>query len=174
LLHDLVPNTRRFGYLVNPDNPSNLATIISARDPVTTWGGTLEVAYARAARDFDTAFAEFAERHVEAIVIGGDALFSSELEHLNRLAAQHAVPVIHGYGASAARKGGLMSYSADAGNIIHQAGIYAGRILKGEKPADLPVVQPTKFTLAINLNTAKALGLTVPETLLAIADEVIQ
>jgi putative tryptophan/tyrosine transport system substrate-binding protein len=171
LLHDLVPNARRFGYLVNPDNVSNLATIINAQDPVRMWGGTVEVAYARAARDFDTAFAEFAEHHVEAIVIGGDALFGSELEHLNRLAAQHAVPVICGFGV---RNGGLMSYSAKLGNLIRQAGLYAGRILKGEKPADLPVVQPTKFTLAINLKTAKALGLTIPETLLATADEVIE
>jgi putative ABC transport system substrate-binding protein len=173
LLHDLVPNARRFGYLANPDNDGHRATVINARDAVRTWGGTVEVAYARAARDFDTAFAEFAERHVEAIVIGGDALFGSELEHLNRLAAQYAVPVIYGFPASA-RRGGLMSYSANLGGVIRQAGLYAGRILKGEKPADLPVVQPTKFTLAINLKTAKALGLTVPETLLATADEVIQ
>jgi putative ABC transport system substrate-binding protein len=121
----------------------------------------------------DAAFAEFAERHVEAIVIAGDALFGSELEHLSRLAAQYAVPVIYGFPVNV-RNGGLMSYAAASGGAFRQAGLYAGRILKGEKPADLPVVQPTKFTLAINLKAAKALGLTVPETLLAIADEVIQ
>ena len=101
------------------------------------------------------------------------ALFAFELEHLIRLAAQYAVPVIYGFPGSV-RTGGLMSYSVDRGDLLRQAGLYAGRILKGEKPADLPVVQPTKFTLAINLKAAKALGLTVPETLLAIADEVIQ
>jgi putative tryptophan/tyrosine transport system substrate-binding protein len=172
LLHDLVPNARRFGYLVNPDNVSSVATVIDpARDAVRTWGATVEVAYARAARDFDAAFADFAERHVEAIVIAGDALFATEGERLSRVAAQYAVPVIYGT-ADSVRKGGLMSYSANF--AIRQAGLYAGRILKGEKPADLPVVRPTKFTLAINLKTAKALGLTIPEILLATADEVIQ
>jgi putative ABC transport system substrate-binding protein len=174
LLHNLVPNARRFGYLVNPDNVASATVIDPARDAVRAWGGTLEVGYARAAGEFDAAFADFAERHVEGIAIAGDGLFASELEHLIRLAAQYVVPVIYGPGPAIVRTGGLMSYSADQRDIIRQAGIYAGRILKGEKPADLPVVQPIKFTLAINLNTAKALGLTVPETLLAIADEVIQ
>jgi putative ABC transport system substrate-binding protein len=177
LLHDLVPNARRFGYLANPDNgpnnPDNRPNVIKARDAVRTWGGTAEVAYARAARDIDAAFAEFAERHVEAIFIAGDAFLAFELEHLIRLAAQYAVPVIYGFPRSV-RSGGLMSYSVDNGDLLRQAGLYAGRILKGEKPADLPVVQPTKFTLAINLKTAKTLGLTFPETLLATADEVIQ
>jgi putative ABC transport system substrate-binding protein len=176
-LHDLVPNARRFGFLANSDNgpntPGNRPNVIIARDVVRTWGGTVEVASAKAAPEFDAAFAKFAERHIEAIFISGDALFASELEYLIRLAAQYAVPVIYGFRGSA-RTGGLMSYSVDSGDLLRQAGLYAGRILKGEKPADLPVVQPTKFTLAINLNTAKALGLTVPETLLAIADEVIQ
>jgi putative ABC transport system substrate-binding protein len=176
LLHDLVPNARRFGYLVNPDNVNFATNIGPARDAARTWGGTVEVAYARAARDFDAAFADFAERHVEAIVIGGDAMFGAERERLSRVAAQYAVPVIYGF-ADSVRKGGLMYYGpsdADFRVAIRQAGLYAGRILKGEKPADLPIVRPTKFTLAINLKTAKALGLTVPETLLATADEVIQ
>jgi putative tryptophan/tyrosine transport system substrate-binding protein len=173
LLHDLVPNARRFGYLINPDNPAGRPQSQLAENTVRTWGGTIEVASARAAPDFDAAFAGFAERHVEAVVIAGDALFASEPERLSRLAAQYAVPVIYGFEGTA-RFGGLMSYSADIGDAFRQAGLYAGRILKGEKPADLPVVQPTKFTLAINLKTAKALGLTIPETLLATADEVIQ
>jgi putative tryptophan/tyrosine transport system substrate-binding protein len=173
LLHDVVPNARRFGYLVHPDNASSVATVDPARDAVRTWDGTVEIAYARAARDFDAAFAEFAERHVEAIVIAGDVLFASEPERLSRLAAQYAVPVIYG-SAGGVRYGGLMSYNADIRDAARQAGLYAGRILKGEKPADLPVVQPTKFEFVINLKTAKALGLTIPETLLATADEVIQ
>ena len=173
LLHDLIPNARRFGYLVHPDNVSSVATIDPARETVRTWGGTVEVAYAKAARDFDAAFAEFAERHVEAIAIAGDALFGSELERLSRMAAQYAVPVIYGFGDSV-RNGGLMSYSANGRDLVRQASLYAGRILKGEKPADLPVVQPTSFTFAINLKTAKALGLTIPPNLLALADEVIE
>jgi putative tryptophan/tyrosine transport system substrate-binding protein len=174
LLHDLVPNARRFGYLVNPDNVSSVATVIDpAWDAVRTWGGTLGVVYASGARDFDAAFAVFAERHVEAIVTAGDALFASQHGRLVRLAAQYAVPVIYGFVGSE-RNGGLMSYSANFSDVTRQAGLYAGRILKGEKPADLPVVQPTKFEFAINQKTAKALGLTIPETLLATADEVIQ
>jgi putative tryptophan/tyrosine transport system substrate-binding protein len=174
LLHDLVPNARRFGYLVNPDNVSGVATVIDpARDAVSTWGGTVEVAYARATRDFDAAFADFAERHVEAIAIAGDALFITEREHLSRVAAQYTVPVIYGSAANV-RTGGLMSYGAIVGPLVRQAALYAGRILKGEKPADLPVMRPTKFEFVINLKTAKALGLTVPETLLATADQVIE
>jgi putative tryptophan/tyrosine transport system substrate-binding protein len=173
LLHDVVPNARRFGYLVHPDNVSSVATVNPAQDAVRTWGGTIEVAYARTVPDFDVAFAEFAERHVEAVVISGDALFASAPVRLSRLAAQYAVPVIYS-SAGDVRYGGLMSYNADIRDAFRQAGLYAGRILKGEKPADLPVVQPTKFEFVINLKTAKALGLTVPETLLATADEVIQ
>jgi putative tryptophan/tyrosine transport system substrate-binding protein len=173
LLHDLVPNAKRFGYLVHPDNVSSVGTIDPAREAVRTWGGTVEVAYARAPRDFDAAFAEFAERHVEAIAIAGDALFGSGLERLSRVAAQYAVPVIYGFEDSV-RNGGLMSYSANDMELVRQASLYAGRILKGEKPADLPIVRPTKFTFAINVKTAKALGLTIPPNLLAIADEVIE
>jgi putative ABC transport system substrate-binding protein len=174
LLHDLVPNAKRFGYLVNPSN--GVAAIEPVRDAVRTWGSTLEVAYVSAARDFDPAFADFAKRSVEVIAIGVDALFISERERLARVAAQYAMPVIYGYAVNA-RAGGLMSYGADTAGVrdlSRQAGLYAGRILKGEKPADLPVVRPTKFELVINLKTAKALGLTIPETLLATADEVIQ
>jgi putative tryptophan/tyrosine transport system substrate-binding protein len=172
LLHDVVPTARRFGFLMNPDNDRS-ANIELARNAVRTWGGTLEVADARTARDFDAAFADFAERHVEAIVPAADALFNSEGERLSRVAAQYAVPVIHSLAASV-RTGGLISYSAGNTDAIRQAGVYSGRILKGEEPADLPVVQPTKFELVINLKTAKALGLTIPETLMATADEVIQ
>ena len=108
LLHDMVPNARRFGYLVNPDNVSSIETVINpARDAVRAWGGTLEVGYARAAREFDAAFADFAERHVEGIAIAGDALFAGEAERLNRLAAQYSVPVIHA-SAYSVRTGGLM------------------------------------------------------------------
>ena len=175
LLHDVVPTARRFGFLLNPDNAGNETLINPVRDVIYTWGGTVEVGYTRAAHDFDAAFADFAERHVEAIATSGDSLFNSERERLNRVAAQYAVPVIYST-ADSVRTGGLMSYSASNSttNAIRQAGLYAGRILRGEKPGDLPIVRPTKFELVINLKTAKALGLTIPETLLATADEVIQ
>jgi hypothetical protein len=118
LLHDLVPNARRFGYLVNPDNRGG--EIQNVGNTVRRWGGTLEVASSRPAPDFDAAFAEFAERHVEAVVIGGDALFACEPVRLSRLASQYAVPVIYASAASV-RYGGLMSYCADARDAFRQA-----------------------------------------------------
>jgi putative tryptophan/tyrosine transport system substrate-binding protein len=133
LLHDLVPNAKRFGHLVNPSN--GVAAIEPVRDAVRTWGGTLEVAYASAARDFDAAFADFAERHVEVIAVGVDLLFISEHERLARVAAQYAMPAVYG-SADNARTGGLMSYgAATTGVLSRQAGLYAGRILKGERVA---------------------------------------
>jgi putative ABC transport system substrate-binding protein len=173
LLHDLIPKARRFGYLANPGNVLSIADIEPARDAVRTWGGTLEVAYARAARDFDAAFAYFAERHVEAIAISPEALFGFERERLIQVAAQYAIPAAYASEVFV-RIGGLIGYGAASAVVLRQVGLYVGRILKGEKPADLPVVRATKFTLSINLKTAKALGLTIPETLLATADEVIQ
>jgi putative tryptophan/tyrosine transport system substrate-binding protein len=171
LPHDLVPNARRFGYLVNPDDRGG--DFQNVENTVRRWGCTLEVASSRAAPDFDAAFAEFAERHVEAVVIGGDALFASEPVRLSRLAAQYAVPVIYASAASV-RYGGLMSYSADIRDAFRQAGLYAGRILKDEKPADLPVQLPTKFEMAVSARAAEALGLTIPESLLATADKLIE
>jgi putative ABC transport system substrate-binding protein len=173
LLHDLVPNARRFGFLLNPDNPANLADVDPARAAVRTCDSTVEVGHARVAREFDATFANFAERRVEAIAISADALFFSERERLIQSSAPYAVPIVH-FSVEAVRAGGLMSYGASFAAVFRDAGLYVGRILKGEKPADLPVVQPTKFEFAINLKTAKALGLTIPRTLLVAADEVIE
>jgi len=173
LLHDLVPNARRFGFLLNPHNPANLADVDPARAAVRTWDSTVEVGHARVAREFDATFANFAERRVEAIAISADALFFSERERLIQSSAPYAVPIVH-FSVEAVRAGGLMSYGASFAAVFRDAGLYVGRILKGEKPADLPVVQPTKFEFAINLKTAKALGLTIPRTLLVAADEVIE
>jgi putative ABC transport system substrate-binding protein len=173
LLHDLVPNARRFGFLLNPDNPANLADVGPAWAAVRTWDSTLEVAHARVAREFDAAFVNFAERRVEAIAISADTLFTSERERLIQSSAPYAVPIMH-LSAAAVRAGGLMSYGASIPAIFRQAGLYVGRILKGEKPGDLPVMQPTRFQFVINLQTARTIGINVPETLLATADEVIE
>ena len=178
LLHDLVPNAKVFGLLLNPDNlgPSSSAgrtQIELAEDAVRMWGGTLQVGYTRTVGDFDAAFASFAERRIDALVTGADGVFNSDRERLVALAAQHAMPMVYPSRALAI-VGGLMSYSANFADGSRQAGLYAGRILKGEKPADLPVLLPTKFEFIINLKTAKTLGLTIPPGLLAIVDEAIE
>jgi len=170
LLHDLLPNARRFGYVANPDNST---TVALARDAARIWGGMLELAYARAAHEFDAAFANFAERRVEAVATAPDALFVSERGRIIQLAAQHEIPTMY-LSPEAVRAGGLMSYSASVPAVFRQVGLYAGRILKGEKPADLPVIRATKFEFVINLKTAKALGLEIPAGVLALADEVIE
>jgi putative tryptophan/tyrosine transport system substrate-binding protein len=173
LLHDLLPNAKVFGHLINPDNlaPSSdgRTAMELAQDTARLWGGTVEVAHARTVADFDAAFASLAEKRIDGLLVGSEALFTSSHARLVALAAQYAMPAVY-YSTVAARAGGLMSYNASLTDSNRQA----GRILKGEKPADLPVLLPTKFEFVINMKTAKALGLTIPETLLATADEVIQ
>jgi putative ABC transport system substrate-binding protein len=176
-LHDLLPSAKVFGYLVNPDNlaPSSAGrtAIELAQDTARIWGVVVEVAQVRTVADFDAAFASLAEKRIDGLVVGSEALFTSSHDRLVALATQYAMPALY-HSTEAARGGGLMSYSAGSTENHRQAGRYAGRILKGEKPAELPVLLPTKFEFVINLKTAKALGLTIPETLLAVADEVIQ
>ena len=128
---------------------------------------------ARTDSDLEPVFATFSQQRVSAVLVGNSTLYPRRMEQLAALAARHALPAIYPY-REYALAGGLMSYGSSLGHMMHQAGVYAGRILKGEKPADMPVEQVTKIDLVINMKTAKALDLTIPETLLATADEVIQ
>jgi putative ABC transport system substrate-binding protein len=136
-------------------------------------GKRLEVFTATNNREIDTSFANLVERGADALIVGGSSLFVDRSVQLATLAAHHRLPAIY-YDRRIVEVGGLMSYGSEIADAVRQAGIYTGRILKGEKPAEMPVLQPTKFEFVINLTTAKVLGLTIPETLLATADEVIQ
>jgi putative tryptophan/tyrosine transport system substrate-binding protein len=173
ILLDLVPQTRKVAYLVDPANPAATEIKDDAHAAAGTLGRQVVFLEARTERDFDPAFATFAQSQADALVVGTDALFTGNSEKLVALAARYKIPAIYAYREYIA-EGGLISYGASLGDAYRQAGVYAGQILKGAKSGDLPVQQPTKFELVINLKTAKALGLTVPPSLLAIADEVIE
>jgi ABC-type uncharacterized transport system substrate-binding protein len=174
LLHAIVPTTTIVGLLVNPTSP-NIAEseTRNAQAASRILGLQLHVLNASTANEIDTALATLAQRGAGALLIGGDVFFAGQREQIVALAARHSIPAIYDRREFAAA-GGLMSYGTSLLNAHRQVGVYTGRILKGEKPADLPVLQPTKFELVINLKTARALGLTVPPTLLATADEVIE
>jgi putative tryptophan/tyrosine transport system substrate-binding protein len=174
LLRELIPKAARFGVLADPAFPDTPALTADLQAATRTLGLQLIIVNASTDSDLETAFAAFSQQHVGAVVMGSTSPFyNRRREQLAALAARHALPSMFPF-RGFALAGGLMSYGSSLGYAFHQAGIYTGRILKGEKPADLPVQQPTKFELVINLKTAKALGLTIPETLLATADEVIQ
>ena len=173
LLHDLIPNAALFGVLADPAYPATQTVVLALQAAARTLGLQLVVVYAGTDRDLETAFATFSQQHVGAVLVGPSTFFDTHSEVLTALAARHALPAIFPF-REHALAGGLMSYGSSPGYYYRQVGIYTGRILKGDKPADLPVQQVTKLDLVINLKTAKALGLTIPETLLATADEVIQ
>jgi len=174
LLHELVPAATNVAVLINPTDRAR-ADIISGKlqAAALTLGLQLHVLHASTDRDFDTVFAELARLRAGGLVIGGDPFFNSRSEQLGALTIRHAVPAVFQFRAFAAA-GGLMSYGASLADAYHQAGVYAGRILNGEKPADLPVQQAAKVELIINLKTATALGLTIPLPLIGRADEVIE
>ena len=173
LMHELIPAAARFALLVNPSNPLTEPTIKGVQAAASSIGRQLELLTANTNRDIDAAFATLVQKRTDALLIAGDAFFTNRLVQLATLAVYHRVPASYGIRDFVAT-GGLMSYGSRFTDMFRQAGIYTGRILKGEKPADLPILQPTKFELVINLQTAKMLGLTVPPTLLARADEVIE
>jgi putative ABC transport system substrate-binding protein len=174
LLRDLIPNATLFGVLADPAFPPTQSIIIAdLQAAARTLGRQLVVENAGTDSDLEMAFASFSQQHVGAVLVGPSTFLNRSMEQLATLATRHALPAIFNF-RGYALAGGLMSYGSSSAPAYHQLGMYVGRILKGEKPADLPVIQPTKFELVINLKTAKALGLTIPETLLATADEVIQ
>jgi putative ABC transport system substrate-binding protein len=173
LLHELIPNAARFGVLADPTFPGLQSIITDLQAAALTLGLQLVVVDVRTDSDLEEAFTTFSQQRVAAVLIAGTGRVSRRTEQLAALAARHALPAIYNY-REYALVGGLISYGSSIGYLYYQVGIYTGRILKGEKPADLPVQQATKLELVINLKTAKALGLIIPETLLATADEVIQ
>jgi putative ABC transport system substrate-binding protein len=173
LLRDLVPTASVFALLLNPTNPNAGVVSKDLQTAAQTLGLQIRVLNARTEREIDSAFATFAEHPVGALVVGPDAFFDSRANQIVALAARHAIPAMYERREVVAADG-LMSYGASPTEAYHQAGVYTGRILKGEKPADLPVIQSAKFELVINLKTAKALGITLPSGLLSIVDEVIE
>ena len=173
ILHELAPAARRIALLVNLSNPNAESMSREVAAAARILGLEIHVLHAGAERDFDAVFARMSELRIEGLVIGVDAVFNSQAPRLAKLAADHSLPSIHVV-RQFVTAGGLASYGGGLIDAYRQVGVYCGRILKGEKPADLPVQQATKFELVINLRTAKSLGLTVPLVLIARVDEVIE
>ena len=173
LLCELVPQAKVIALLVNPNNVNTESVIRYAQDAARTKGVQLPVLRAGTEGEIDAAFASLAQLQADGLVVAGDQFFTQQREQVVALASRYSVPATYDLrGFTAA--GGLINYGQDNRTVPRQAGVYAGRILKGEKPADLPVQQPTAFELVVNLKTAKALGLTVPPSILARATEVIE
>ena len=173
LLHELVPNVAVVAIIVNPNNPQAAEQLQDLRAAARTLGVEVEVFKAGSPSDIDTAFASLVGRRAGALLVAADAFFNTRREQFVVLTARHALPAIFHFREFAAA-GGLMSYGPSLTDAYRQEGIYAGRILKGEKPAEMPVQQAVKIELVINLQTARALGLTIPLPLLGRADEVIE
>ncbi len=173
LLRELVPQATTTGFVVNPTNPTTELYTRDMQAAARRIGQALIVVGATTANELDAAFAKLTRERAGGVLLNGDGFFYSRREQIVALAARRMIPAVY-FSPDFTAAGGLMSYSDDRLESYRQAGLYVGRILKGEKPADLPVLQPTKFALIINLKTARALGLTIPSTLLAIADEVIE
>jgi putative ABC transport system substrate-binding protein len=174
LLHELLPEAARFAVLVNPDNPLVTGAFITElQAAASAFGRQIEVVTARTNADIDTAFAMLVKKQVDAFLTSPDAMFVTRRVQLTTLATRHVLPALY-HRREFADAGGLMSYGSSLADQFRQTGVYAGRILKGEKPSEMPVQLPTKFEFVINLQTARSLGIKIPTTLLARADEVIE
>jgi putative ABC transport system substrate-binding protein len=173
LLHGAVPSADTMALLINPTNPNAETQSKSIEQAALKLGLHLHVLNASNERDFDTVFAKLNELQAGGLIIAHDVFFNAQARQLGALTARHKLPAIYTLSEFAA-SGGLISYGASRADAWHQAGIYVGRILKGEKPSALPVIQPTTFEFTINIRTAKALGVSVPLTLIASADEIIE
>jgi putative tryptophan/tyrosine transport system substrate-binding protein len=174
LLHELVPKAVRVAVLVNPANAASAeATLRDVSEAARTMGLQIQVLNASTSREIESAFAILAGERPDALFVAGDAFFNSRRVQLATLAAHHRIPAAYA-DRDIVAAGGLMSYGTDIADMFRQVGVYTGKILKGAKPADLPVVQSTKFEFVINLATARALGIAVPPMLLALTDEVIE
>jgi putative tryptophan/tyrosine transport system substrate-binding protein len=173
LLHEIIPGVPVVAVLVNPSNPNVHANMRDIEAAGQTMALRIRFIRASSEQDFESAFSAIIQQQAGALIVSADGFFASRRERLVALAARYAVPTMY-FQREFVATGGLISYGANSPEMYRQAGVYTGRILKGAKPADLPVMQPTKFELVINLKTAKALGLDVPPTVLARADEVIE
>jgi putative ABC transport system substrate-binding protein len=173
LLHELIVNGAPIGMIVNPNQTDTSAQVKIAETAAHAKGHLLVVLKASTANEIDSVFASLSENRVAGILVGGDNFLYSRRDQMIELAARYSVPMMLSFRDDAAA-GGLVSYGTNLDEVYRQAGVYAGRILKGDKPGELPIQQPTRFDLVINLKTAKALGLDVPPNLLARADEVIE
>jgi putative ABC transport system substrate-binding protein len=175
LLSELVPQARMIALLVNPNNPAVIERIIrDMEEAARAKGVQLSILKGGTESEIDAAFASLVQLQAGALLVAADPFLFSRREQLVALASRHAVPAIYPWREAVEVAGGLISYGPSFPAVFREIGIYAGKILKGEKPADLPVQQPTRFELVINLKTAQALGLTVPRSMLALADEVIE
>jgi len=174
LLRQLVPAATRIAVLANPANASNTESLLrDVQSAARAIGLQIQVLNASTSHEINRAFATFVRERPDALFVGGDSLFASRRVQLALLAAHHSIPAMYS-DRDFVEAGGLMSYGSNVADAWRQVGVYAGRILKGAKPADLPVVQASKFELVINAETARMLGLTVPDKLLVAADEVIE
>ena len=173
LLRELVPGTDTLNLLLNMENPPAQTQLRDVEAAARAFNVSVQVLPANTDEEIDAAFVKMAEQPKSALLVGADPFFDTRRDKLVTLAARYAIPAMYQFREYTAA-GGLISYGINLPDVYRQAGGYAARILKGAKPADLPVVQPTKFELVINLNTARALGLSVPLTLQASADEVIE
>jgi ABC-type uncharacterized transport system substrate-binding protein len=173
LLREAVPGAKTIGLLVNPKFPTTGLQVANAQEAVRSTGLELEILHAGSDREIDAAFEIVGQRHIPALAVGADPYFDTRRAKLVALAARYAVPAIFQFREYAVA-GGLMSYGIDLRDVYRHVGSYAGQILKGAKPADLPVLQPTKFEFVINLKTAKALGVDISPNLLSLADEAIE